>query len=80
MIAQSSKIMRELAGKGATMFNDKLVNGSRSYKVWGWTLRDYDKAWARLLQAGIKSEVVYARAYYDIRGARVVQTIRLHVA
>ena len=79
MVSKSTQIMRQLAGKGATMFNDKLVNGSRSYKVWGWTLSDYDKAWAYLLQAGIKSEVVYAPAYFNGRGGRVVQNIRIHV-
>ncbi len=79
MVSTSTQIMRQLAGKGATMFNDKLTDGRRSYKVWGWKLDDYDKAWAHLLKAGIKSEVVYAPAYYCGRGCQVVQNVRIHV-
>ena len=79
MISTSTKIMRELAGKNATVFNDKMADGRRSYKVWGWKYLDYEKAWAHLLKAGIKSEVVVARAYYSARGARAVQNTRIHV-
>lgn len=79
MISESTKIIRQLAGKNATVFNDKLADGRRSYKIWGWNYLDYEKAWAYLLQAGIKSEVVTARAYYDQRGARTVQNTRIHV-
>ena len=48
MISESTKIMRQLAGKNATLFNDKLADGRRSYKVWGWNYLDYEKAWAHL--------------------------------
>lgn len=79
MVSKSTQIMRQLAGKNATIFNDKLADGRRSYKVWGWNYLDYEKAWAYLSQAGFKSEVVYARAYWCQRGARTVQNVRIHV-
>lgn len=79
MVSESTKIIRQLAGKDATLFNDKLADGRRSYKVWGWDYLDYEKAWAYLLQVGIKSEVVHARAYWCLRRSDVVQNVRIHV-
>jgi len=79
MVSKSTQIVRQLAGKNATIFNDKLADGRRSYKVWGWDYLDYEKAWAYLLQGGFKSEVVYARAYYCTRRAKTVQNVRIHV-
>jgi hypothetical protein len=79
MVSKSTQIIRKLAGDKATIFNDKLADGRRSYKVWGWDYLDYEKAWAYLVQGGIKSEVVYARAYWCQRRADVVQNVRIHV-
>ena len=46
------------AGRGSTMYNDKLVGGRRSLKVLGWTQSDYRNAKRLLEQEGCKVEVV----------------------
>ena len=57
-------ILRKLAGKDATIFNDKLKNGTRSYKVEFfdcnkyWTDTDYLKAAAELQAEGFNAKVV----------------------
>ena len=66
------------AGRGSTMYNDKLVGGRRSLKVCGWDDNDYRKAKLLLEQAGCKVEMVKTRSFdtgYRILGPRT----RLHV-
>ena len=49
MVLASSKVIRRLAGRHATIFNDKIKNGEwRSYKIYGdpltWTRAAYEIA------------------------------------
>lgn len=72
----STKILRDLAGKNARIYNDKLKDGTRSYKVEcypNWKDTDYHCAEAALLAAGINAKVVvltsvsYGAAYRQVR-------------
>jgi len=78
MISLSTKIIRKLAGPDATIFNDRLVDGRRSYKVWGWNMFDYDTALTELEAAGLKVKLVLHRGYSG-RGMRRYTQPRLHV-
>ena len=65
-------------GRGTMMFNDKLADGRRSLKVWGWSDSDYHKAKQLLEQEGCAVEMVTTRKV-DL-GYRTYQPrIRLHV-
>lgn len=75
---QTMKIVRKLAGKEATIFNDKLVDGTRSVKVWGWGHGDYVKAQKELERAGLKARLMRFDKYSARAGADYTQT-RLHV-
>jgi biotin carboxylase len=79
MTSLSTQIIRKLAGKDATIFNDCMKDGTRSYKVSGWTMADYEKAVVLLKEQGIYGWIVKARPYYAGRGGKVVQNIRLRV-
>ena len=79
MTSQSSKIMRKLAGKDAVIFNDKLVDGTRSYKVWGWKDSDYQSARTLLMAAGFEATIQYARGFCEFRQAKHVET-RIYVS
>ena len=45
-ITKTTQVARKIMnkGKGTYLFNDRLVDGRRSLKVWGWTDSDYRKA------------------------------------
>lgn len=75
---KTMKIVRKLAGTLATVFNDKLVDGTRSIKVWGWRPADYLKAKEALEQAGLKVRLVQFDKYAPRIGKEYRQT-RLHV-
>ena len=45
------------ADNRAFVFNDRLQNGSRSVKVWGWKKQDYMKAAADIRKMGYNAEV-----------------------
>ncbi len=47
------------SGRGHTVFNDKLTNGERSVKVWGWTGADYAEAASMLREAGCTVKIVH---------------------
>jgi hypothetical protein len=53
MATKTMKIVRGLAGKDATIFNDKCANGDRSIKVWRWDVEDYLYAKTELVAAGL---------------------------
>ena len=60
-VTTTSKIARKvikMTGKGSELFNDKLVSGKRSLKVWGWTPKEYFMAVELLTKEGCKVEVV----------------------
>lgn len=40
-----------MTGKGTSIFNDRLADGRRSLKVWGWTEMEYGRAQAMLTEA-----------------------------
>lgn len=44
-------------GHGTTIFNDRLVDGRRSLKVWGWSLGDYYLAKSELESLGCSVEL-----------------------
>lgn len=45
-------------GRGSTIFNDRLADGRRSLKVWGWSLANYESFQRVLKDAGLNSEIV----------------------
>ncbi len=52
-----ARIVRELAGN-KIMFNDRLSNGGRSIKVWGWQMADYQAAIQALVRQGVSCAIV----------------------
>ena len=68
----------ELTGRGWMKFNDKLKDGTRSLKVFGWTDEDYANAAKLLTVMGCEVEIV-AFAGYSFRGGRNYTQTRLHV-
>lgn len=65
--------------RGTIMFNDKLANGARSLKVWGWSHAEYQMAKRKLEALGCQVAMVKAPPYYDHRGMQTKQSTRLHV-
>lgn len=66
----AQQVIRHLAGKDCTIYNDKLKNGTRSFKVWGWSERDYFNAVAWLEHYGhshacVKTHLVHRSWRYD---------------
>jgi len=60
------------------VFNDRLLDGTRSVKVWGWREVDYDIAAKALEAAGCTVKKVRFGGY-SIRGGCNYQQTRLHV-
>lgn len=79
MILESTKIIRKLAGPRAVIFNDKLVDGTRSYKVWRWGLADYNNALQVLKSSGFSAKLVLFEGYSQHGGRKYIQP-RIHVA
>lgn len=44
--------------RGSTIFNDRLKDGRRSLKVWGWSLAHYESFQHLLKAEGFNSEIV----------------------
>lgn len=65
-------------GRGHVIFNDRLVDGTRSLKVWGWHEQDYAQAKAMLEVWGCKVTLV-EQDKYSARGGRYYTMRRLHV-
>ena len=82
MITTTTKVAKKVikkSGRGTTIFNDKLVDGRRSLKVWGWGEAEYAKAKRKLEKKGCTVTVVKVHSYgYGAPRGRM-QT-RLHVA
>ena len=68
----------ELTGHGWMKFNDKLKDGRRSLKVFGWTDEDYANAAKLLTVMGCEVKLVHF-AGYSFRGGRHYTQTRLHV-
>ena len=68
-MSNAVKIVRALAYtsgvKPHRIFNDRLKDGTRSVKVLGWELRDYDRAMVVLRAAGINSMMVKRPKPYE---------------
>lgn len=65
-------------GRGHMIFNDRLADGTRSLKVWGWTLNEYTEAKKLLELYGCKVTMVQKERYINRLGQRRMVT-RLHV-
>jgi hypothetical protein len=73
-----AQVLSKATGRGHMIFNDKLANGTRSLKVWGWTINDYTAAQELLRGMGCRVELV-EQEKYDARGGRFFTMRRLHV-
>ena len=71
-----ARVVMATTGKGTYIFNDKLVDGTRSLKVWGWTRGEYFQAKQLLEQAGCEAELVEFVAW---RYGKKFKQVRLHV-
>lgn len=74
-----AKFVCKESGRGTMIFNDKLVDGTRSLKVWGWDDGDYMQALMLIEKFGFKAELVKTPFYYDARVGRTRRSTRLHV-
>ena len=74
--AKVARLVMEQSGKGTYMFNDKLANGARSLKVWGWSDAEYRKAQKLLEAQGCTVNEVVFEAHS--RGMTRIQK-RLHI-
>lgn len=60
-VTQTTRLARQhmkTTNKGSTIFNDRLVDGRRSLKVWGWSLPQYESFQRVLKQAGLNSVII----------------------
>lgn len=73
------KAVQLMTNRGYTVFNDRLADGRRSVKVWGWNQDDYQKAASMLREAGCKVEVKQIQSRSPRTRARYLVT-RLIVA
>lgn len=82
-ITKSTQVARaiiEQRKKGSIIFNDKLKDGRRSLKVWGWSSAEYLEAKRRLEAMGCEVLVMQTPQFYDCRGGVRTSNTRLHVA
>lgn len=75
---RAMQYVRALAGNTAGIYNDKIKYG-RSFKVWGWTVKDYEDAKAAMELAGFTAKVRTSKQYSG-RGGRHYMVTRLLVA
>lgn len=73
-----ARLLSAATGRGHSIFNDRLADGTRSLKVWGWTAQDYVTAQALLENMGCKVRAV-RKEKYSIRGGRKYMMTRLYV-
>jgi hypothetical protein len=81
MLTKTGAIARAviaMTGRGHMVFNDRLTDGRRSLKVWGWTDKDYETARELLTRAGCQVRVEEFKAYSVRTGGRYTQR-RLHI-
>lgn len=64
---QITKTLRVLFGNRVSIFNDKLKDGTRSVKVWGWSYNAAKLAEQHLKEQGCAVTIVYtARGAYRL--------------
>ena len=73
---RAARIIISATGRGWAVFNDRLKDGRRSLKVWGWTRGDYTLAKCMLEQAGCTVDEVE----FNTGCWRKSRQVRLHVA
>lgn len=54
---QAAQAVIKETGRGTKIFNDRLADGTRSLKVWGWTEGDYALAEGLLQQQGCQTAI-----------------------
>lgn len=78
-----ARLVSNATGRGHSIFNDKMVDGTRSLKVWGWRKEDYEQAARMLDLLGCKVKMVVTPYYKDRHtwggGNNVGGKTRLHV-
>lgn len=74
----AARMIIETTGKGHTIFNDKMSDGRRSLKVWGWSREEYVQAKALLEQMGCKVQHE-SNCTFNSRGGQWITVNRLHV-
>ena len=72
---KTGRVAKELS-KDGFIFNDRLRDGRRSLKVWGWSERQYLHAKEKLEALGCTVEVVHVALRVNPPGAF---RLRLHV-
>lgn len=77
MQATKTRQVANLIGKGHMIFNDKLADGTRSLKVWGWKEAEYELAKKMLEMAGCQVKFIKANKYSQRGGNYTMR--RLHV-
>ena len=55
------EVVRTVVGKDAVLFNDRLKDGTRSVKVWGWSIGAANAVAVLLRQQGRKVRLVETR-------------------
>ncbi len=78
LTTQAANRIINQTGIGHTIFNDKLVDGTRSLKVYGWTETQYLMAAKMLIDAGCKVNV--RGLIRKWRNQKCTLQLRLHVS
>lgn len=73
-----ARIVMKKSNKGSMIFNDRLADGRRSLKVWGWDLPQYERCQELLKKEGFTSEIV-GHTYAATRWRPARTQYRLHV-
>lgn len=58
---QITKTLRGMFGKDVVIFNDRLLDGTRSVKIWGWSLGAAKHAEQRLKKQGLAVKLIETR-------------------
>lgn len=74
---KAMQYVRALAGEDVGIYNDKIKNG-RSFKVFGWTAKDYENAKTAMELAGFTAKVRTSKQW-GARGGRHYAVTRLLV-
>ena len=78
-VTETTRTARKLikqSGSGSCLFNDRLADGRRSLKVWGWKPDMYEFCKKELERAGHEVELV---SFPVTKWNRTVMQHRLHV-
>lgn len=76
LTAKVAQVVKATTGKGTKVFNDRLGDGARSLKVWGWDRGEYFQVKQMLEQAGCEAHLV---EFVSARYGQRIPKVRLHV-